>query len=126
LLPELPSLLEEVGDFKRVRHDFYLTCLELFIENWARPYYDYCLQNNLWLTGHYWEHDWPVPRINPDNMALGAYAHMPGIDILMNDWSLDVHAQFGNAGQSGSWPAWPTSSAGSGRFLKPTGPAAGP
>jgi len=97
LLPELPSLLEEVGDFQRVRHDFYLTCLELFVENWARPYYDYCSQNNLQLTGHYWEHDWPVPRINPDNMALGAFAHMPGIDILMNEWSPDVHAQFGNA-----------------------------
>ena len=97
LLPELPSLLEEVGDFQRVRHDFYLTCLELFIENWAKPYYDYCSRNNLQLTGHYWEHDWPVPRINPDNMALGAYAQMPGIDILMNEWSLDVHAQFGNA-----------------------------
>lgn len=97
LLSELPSLLEEVGDFERVRHDFYLTCLELFIENWAKPYYEYCARNNLQLTGHYWEHDWPVPRINPDNMALNAYAHMPGIDILMNDWSFDVHAQFGNA-----------------------------
>lgn len=97
LLLELPSLLEEVGDFQRVRHDFYLTCLDLFVENWARPYYEYCSRNNLQLTGHYWEHDWPVPRINPDNMALGAYAHLPGIDILMNEWNLDVHAQFGNA-----------------------------
>lgn len=97
LLPELPSLLEEVGDFQRVRHDFYLTCLELFIENWAKPYYDYCSQNKLQLTGHYWEHDWPLPRVNPDNLALSSYAHMPGIDILMNEWSLDVHAQFGNA-----------------------------
>ncbi|MCX8160102.1 MAG: glycosyl hydrolase [Candidatus Saccharicenans sp.] len=97
LLPELPSLLEEVGDFQRVRHDFYLTCLELFVDNWARPYYEYCSQNNLQLTGHYWEHDWPVPRINPDNLALSAYAHMPGIDILMNEWSQDVQAQFGNA-----------------------------
>ncbi|MBC7348337.1 MAG: hypothetical protein H5U05_00020 [Candidatus Aminicenantes bacterium] len=97
LKPELPRLFEERGDFQRLRHDFYLTCLELFIENWARPYYEYCSQNNLQLTGHYWEHDWPRPRINPDNMALSAYAHMPGIDILMNEWSLDVHAQFGNS-----------------------------
>lgn len=97
LLPELPALLEETGDFQQVRHDFYLTCLELFVENWARPYYDYCARNNLWLTGHYWEHDWPVPRVNPDSMALSGYAQMPGIDILMNEWSFDVHAQFGNA-----------------------------
>jgi hypothetical protein len=94
---ELPCLLVEKGDFRRIRHDFYLTCLELFIENWARPYYEYCHQNNLQLTGHYWEHDWPIPGTTPDNMALNAYAHMPGIDILMNDWRLDPHAQFGNS-----------------------------
>jgi len=97
LRTESPSLLLEKGDFRRVRHDFYLTCLELFIENWARPYYDYCQKNNLQLTGHYWEHDWPVPRTAPDSMALNSYAHMPGIDILMNDWRLDPHAQFGNS-----------------------------
>jgi hypothetical protein len=97
LKPELPRLFEDRGDFQRLRHDFYLTCLELFIENWAKPYYDYCSANNLQLTGHYWEHDWPRPRINPDNLALSAYAHMPGIDILMNEWDLGVHAQFGNS-----------------------------
>ncbi|MGB9894202.1 MAG: hypothetical protein ACPLRA_07275, partial [Candidatus Saccharicenans sp.] len=37
------------------------------------------------------------PRNNPDNMALSAYAHMPGIDILMNEWNLGVQAQFGNS-----------------------------
>jgi hypothetical protein len=97
LKTELPSLLEEKGDFKRIRHDFYLTCLELFIENWAKPYYQYCTENGLKLTGHYWEHEWPYPRVNPDNMALSAYAHMPGIDILMNEWSLHPQAQFGNS-----------------------------
>lgn len=97
LKSDLPSLFEEKGDFRRLRHDFYLTCLELFIENWARPYYDYCSANNLQLTGHYWEHEWPRPRIVPDNLALSAYAHVPGIDILMNQWSTSPHAQFGNA-----------------------------
>lgn len=97
LKTNLPSLFEEVGNFLKVRHDFYLTCLELFIENWARPYFNYCQKNNLQLTGHYWEHDWPRPRLVPDNMALYAYAHIPGIDILMNEWSLSPNAQFGNA-----------------------------
>ncbi|HRD02315.1 MAG TPA: glycosyl hydrolase [Candidatus Saccharicenans sp.] len=97
LKTELPLLLVEKGDFRRVRRDFYLTCLELFIENWARPYYEYCSQHNLQLTGHYWEHDWPVPRNNPDSLALNAYAHQPGIDILMNNWSTSPQAQFGNS-----------------------------
>lgn len=97
LKTELPSLLIEKGDFRRVRHDFYLTCLELFIENWAKPYSQYCEANNLIFTGHYWEHDWPVPRNNPDSLALNAYAHQPGIDILMNNWSRSPQAQFGNS-----------------------------
>jgi hypothetical protein len=58
---QLPSLFEERGDWKRVRHNFYRTLLDLFQENWAAPYYEYCAANNLALTGHYWEHEWPVP-----------------------------------------------------------------
>lgn len=93
----LPSLYEDVGEWQRVRHDFYSTILDLFIDNWAKPYYDYCTKNNLAFTGHYWEHEWPRPAVCPDNLALAAYAHMPGIDILMNDFQMDTHAQFGNA-----------------------------
>jgi hypothetical protein len=93
----LPALFEERGDWKRVRHNFYQTLLELVIENWAIPYYEYCTANNLALTGHYWEHEWPVPRVVPDSMALSACAHVPGIDILMNEFRTDPHAQFGNA-----------------------------
>lgn len=93
----LPSLFEEIGDWQSVRHNYYATLLELFIENWAKPYYDYCTSNNLIFTGHYWEHEWPIPRLSPDNLAMAAYAHMPGIDCLMNEWGKGPHAQFGNA-----------------------------
>lgn len=93
----LPSLFEEIGDWRRIRHNYYATLLELFINGWAKPYYDYCTENSLVFTGHYWEHEWPVPRVSPDNMAMYALAHMPGIDCLMNDWQTDTHAQFGNA-----------------------------
>jgi hypothetical protein len=97
LTTHLPSLYDEVGDWERVRHNFYATLLDLFIENWAVPYYQYCERNGLVFTGHYWEHEWPRPVVNPDNMAFAAYAHMPGVDILMNDFQTDTHAQFGNA-----------------------------
>jgi hypothetical protein len=97
LRPNLPSLYEETGDWMRVRHDFYATLLSLFIDNWAKPYSEYCTANKLAFTGHYWEHEWPRPVVNPDNLAFAAYAHMPGIDILMNDFQTDTHAQFGNA-----------------------------
>jgi hypothetical protein len=97
LRPALPSLFEEAGDFGKVRHDFYATLLDLFIENWAKPYFAYCADHNLAFTGHYWEHEWPFPRVSPDSLAMAAYAHMPGIDILMNIYQRDPHAQFGNA-----------------------------
>lgn len=93
----LPSLFEERGDWRRVRHNYHALLLDLFIEGWAKPYYDYCERNHLIFTGHYWEHEWPIPRVVPDNMALAAYAHMPGIDCLMNEWQTGPHAQFGNA-----------------------------
>jgi hypothetical protein len=97
LRPNLVALFEDVGNWKRVRHDFYATLLDLFIENWAKPYYAYATDNALAFTGHYWEHEWPSPRGVPDSLAMAAYAHMPGIDILMNEWRDDPHAQFGNA-----------------------------
>jgi hypothetical protein len=97
LRSNLVSLFEEVGSWKRVRHDFYATLLDLFIENWAKPYYAYATDNRLSFTGHYWEHEWPRPRVSPDNLAMAAYAHMPGIDMLMNEWRTGPDAQFGNA-----------------------------
>ncbi len=97
LKPQLPSLFEETGDWQTVRHNFYATTLELFIEGWAKPYYDYCAANNFWLTGHYLEHEWPGPNYTSDYLAMAAYAHMPGIDCLMNQGGTGPHDQFGNA-----------------------------
>jgi hypothetical protein len=97
LRTSLPSLTEETGDWKRIRHHYYATLLDLFIANWAKPYYSACEQRGLAFTGHYWEHEWPNPRIGPDNLAMAAYAHVPGVDILMNEWATGPRAQFGNA-----------------------------
>ena len=97
LRPYLPSLFDDVGDAGRVRHDYYATLLDLFVEGWAKPYFEYCEKYGLAFTGHYWEHEWPRPVVNPDNLAFAAWSHMPGIDILMNDFTQDVQAQFGNA-----------------------------
>ena len=92
----LPSLFYEVGDWKRIRHNYYFLLLELFIERWSKPWYNYCEKNNLKWTGHYWEHGWPKPGHGGDNMAMYAWHQVPGIDILMNQYSESVDAQFGN------------------------------
>jgi hypothetical protein len=93
----LPSLFQETGEWRRIRHNYYATLLDLFIKGWAVPYRDYCQRNDLIFTGHYWEHEWPRPRVGPDSLALMTYSHMPGIDVLMNDYQTDHAAQFGNA-----------------------------
>lgn len=96
LKTNLPSLTYEIGDWKRIRHNYYTTLLELFIEKWSKPWFNYCEKNNLDWTGHYWEHGWPDPQHGGDNMAMYAWHQMPGIDILMNQYSEKVNAQFGN------------------------------
>jgi hypothetical protein len=94
--PQLMSLWEETGDWRRVRHDYYRTLLELFIERWSKPWFAYTEKAGLAWTGHYWEHGWPNPFHGGDNMAMCAWHHVPGIDMLFNQWREDVNAQFGN------------------------------
>lgn len=92
----LPSLFEEVGDWKRIRHNYQSTLLDLFIERWAKPWYEYAEKRKVAWTGHYWEHGWPNPVHGPDNMAMYAWHQVPGIDMLFNQFNEGVNAQFGN------------------------------
>lgn len=96
LTDHLPSLIRPVGDWRRVRHNYFQLVLELFIARWAKPYQDYCAKNHLEFTGHYWDHEWPNCISVPDNMAMSAWQQRPGIDCLMNQYREDTHAQFGN------------------------------
>ncbi|MCX7818049.1 MAG: glycosyl hydrolase [Kiritimatiellae bacterium] len=96
LQPLLAALWVELGDWRRVRHDFARTAHELFVERWAIPYHEYCRRHGLELTGHYWEHQWPLARQVPDNMAMYLWMQRPGIDILFNQYAEGPAAQFGN------------------------------
>ncbi len=97
LIDNLPSLVRPVGDWKKVRHNYYNLLLEQFIEHWSKPCYEYCEEHDLELTGHYWEHGWPGAGHGGDNMAMYAWHQRPAIDQLMNQYSEGVNAQFGNA-----------------------------
>lgn len=97
LRTNLPSLFEEVGEWKKVRHNYTQTLLQMFIDRWAKPYYNYCEEKGLKFTGHYWEHSWPGIQQGGDNMAMYAWFQMPGIDMLFNQFNdSSVRAQFGN------------------------------
>jgi hypothetical protein len=94
---QLPSLYEEVGEWKRVRHNYTQTLLQLFIDRWAKPYFKYCEEKGLKFTGHYWEHEWPNMENGGDNMAMYAWHQLPAIDMLFNQWNdTTPRGQFGN------------------------------
>jgi len=97
LADHLPALVRPLGDWKRIRHNYYQVLLEQFIEHWAQPCWEYCERHNLEFTGHYWEHGWPRASHGPDNMAMYAWHQRPAIDTLMNQYGQDVHGQFGNS-----------------------------
>jgi len=96
LLERLPLLVKETGDWRQVRHNYLAVIHELFVERWAKPYYEACERRGLEFTGHYWDHEWPHCLGVPDNMAMAAWQHRPGIDVLMNQYAENTHAQFGN------------------------------
>ncbi len=97
LQTHLPSLFEETGDWKKIRHNYQQTLLQLFIGRWSKPMHDYMEKHRLKWTGHYWEHGWPEPHKGPDNMAMYAWHQQPGIDMLFNQFDEESpNAQFGN------------------------------
>ncbi len=97
LLEHLPSLNYPVGDWRKIRHNYYQVLNEQFIEHWSKPYHAYCETNHLEWTGHYWDHEWPRCGYVPDNMSMYAWHQRPGIDCLRNQYAEHTHAQFGNA-----------------------------
>jgi hypothetical protein len=80
----LPSLVDEIGNWKRIRHNYYELILEMFLNRWAKPWFEYCEKKGLARTGHYWEHGWPVPTEGIDEAAFYIYHQQPGVDMLGN------------------------------------------
>ena len=92
----LPSIKNNVGDYKQVRHNYYQLLLQLFVDRWAKPNYEYYEANNLEFAGHYWEHCWPSPHFGGDNMAMSSWHQRPTIDLLFNQMDDELPVQFGD------------------------------
>jgi hypothetical protein len=84
LLPHLPALFFDAGDFYAVRYDYWRTITELFLESYSRQIFDWCEAHGLTYTGHYNAED--TLRSQTDNIGAAmphyAYMHVPGIDKL--------------------------------------------
>lgn len=82
LMPLLPCLFFNLGDYQKVRIDFWRTTNQLFIESYTRQLYDWCSANNLIYTAHYWGEEtlhWQIPWVG-DAMAHFEYQHYVGMD----------------------------------------------
>ncbi|WP_026486867.1 glycosyl hydrolase family 2 protein [Caldanaerobius polysaccharolyticus] len=80
----LKELFFDVGDYKKVRFDFYDAATRLFVDSWTKQYYRWCEQNNLKMTGHFMAEDSLISQTQWIGAAMPHYQfmHWPGIDKL--------------------------------------------
>lgn len=82
LLPLLPSLFYDLGDYEKVRVDFWRTTNQLFVESFTKQLYEWCGQNDLLYSAHYWGEEtlhWQIPWAG-DVMTHFMYQHYVGMD----------------------------------------------
>ncbi|MBI3947200.1 MAG: hypothetical protein HY321_14840 [Armatimonadetes bacterium] len=84
LLERLPCLFLDIGDYRRVRYDYWDVVTHLFLESWCRPLYEWCEANGLALTGHFRGHVFPAPTATGSTMPLYACERVPGMECQAN------------------------------------------
>jgi hypothetical protein len=88
LAPHLPALIGQKVDGRRpadqVRHDYWMTLTELFVENFSAQIGKYCGKHNMALTGHYLCEEGLMIQTHVVGATMPHYVHeqLPGIDIL--------------------------------------------
>lgn len=94
LLASLPLLFYELPGYRKVRHDFYRTVTEMFVQTFTKRIYEWCQAHRISLTGHQNENSGDPAREGGQAGVLwfqvgtgGAMPHyeymqIPGIDQL--------------------------------------------
>lgn len=84
LLPNLPSLFAEVGEWRKVRLDYYRTVAACFEQAFSKPIGETCATNAFVWTGHFNSEDAPAGNMLNEGNLMQQLRHMqmPGIDAL--------------------------------------------
>jgi len=84
LIPNLPSLFAEVGEWRKVRLDYYRTIAACLEKAFSKQIGDYCATNAFIWTGHFNSEDSPVGNMLNEGNLMQQLRHMqmPGIDAL--------------------------------------------
>ncbi len=80
----LPSLIKDIGDFKKVRRDYYSLVTELTRSSYYERLRLWAEKNGLLLTGHLGEEDFPekFPHSHGSPYSALSEMHVPGTDYL--------------------------------------------
>ena len=84
LLPLLPQLVFEVGEFRRTRYRFWHLVQELFVVGFTQQIYEWCTERGAKLTGHMVLEETLLSQITSNAAVMPHYEffHVPGMDWL--------------------------------------------
>jgi hypothetical protein len=84
LLEHLPSIFFEVGNWRKVRYDFWSAVTQRYVETFSKRLGEWCQNNRLAFTGHQLAEDTLSSQIHHIGAAMPHYEYMqaPGIDHL--------------------------------------------
>ena len=80
----LPELFYPIGDYRKIRFDFYETVTRLFLLAWTMPIYQWCDRHGLHLSGHLMGEDTLLDQVQYVGAAMPhyEYLHAPGVGVL--------------------------------------------
>ncbi|MBO7680121.1 MAG: hypothetical protein J6S75_10680, partial [Thermoguttaceae bacterium] len=79
-----------------VRHHYLSTLIDLSVDRWAKPIFQFCEDHDIAATGHYGEHEWSRVVHLVDAGSLYMWQQQPAIDLIFNQWSDAQNSQAGN------------------------------
>ena len=84
LLPLLPQLFMEVGEFRRTRYRFWHLVQELFVVGFTQQIFDWCEARGAQLTGHMVLEETLLSQLTSNGAVMPHYEffHIPGMDWL--------------------------------------------
>ncbi len=84
LRPVLPSMFDSIGDYRKVRLDYYRTVAYCMEQAFSKKIGEYCKANGFIWTGHYNGEDTPTSTMVNEGNLMQQLRHMqqPGIDAL--------------------------------------------
>ena len=88
----LAELFFDLGDYQKIRYDFFDCASRLLLNSFTKQYYDWCSENNMKFTGHFMAETALTYSTQWCGSIMPHYEfmHMPGIDKLSRDTTITV------------------------------------